>query len=183
MIFEELEIAGVWLITPEPIEDDRGFFARSFCRHEFESHGLATDFVQCNLSYNAKKGTLRGMHRQVPPYEEIKIVSCMRGAIYDVALDVREDSPTFGKWVAVELSEKNHRMLYISKGMAHGFQTLSDDTLVYYQMGEFYKPGTESGIRYDDSRFGIRWPIHKKIMSDKDIGYKPFVMGREYGKQ
>ncbi len=175
MIFEELEIAGVWLITPEPIEDDRGFFARSFCRHEFESHGLATDFVQCNLSYNAKKGTLRGMHRQVPPYEEIKIVSCMRGAIYDVVLDVRKDSPTFGKWVAAELSEKNHRMLYISKGMAHGFQTLLDDTLVYYQMGEFYKPGAESGIRYDDSKFGIQWPIEKKIMSDKDMGYKEYL--------
>ena len=168
MIFKELEIPGVFLITMEPFEDERGYFSRTFCQREFSDHGLVGDFVQCNVSYNLKRGTLRGMHWQLDPYAETKLVSCLRGSIYDVALDVREDSPTYGQWVAAELSEKNHQMLYIPKGLAHGFQSLEDDTLVYYHMDEFYMPDYAQAIRYDDPRFSIRWPIEDKILSEKD---------------
>lgn len=172
MIFEELSIAGVYRISLEKHEDNRGFFARTFCKKEFAAHNLVTDFVQCNLSYNRIKGTLRGMHFQTPPYEEIKIVSCMHGTVYDVVLDIRENSETYGKWLSQELSEDNNIMLYIPKGLAHGFQTLTDEALVYYQMSSFYSPNAASGIRFDDKRFNIIWPIENKIMSEKDREYK-----------
>ena len=168
MIFKELSISGVYLISLEKYEDERGFFARSFCQKEFLEHGLCTEFVQCNLSYNKKKGTLRGMHYQIPPYEEVKVVSCIQGAIYDVALDIRKNSETYGTWVAAELSAKNHQMLYIPAGLAHGFQSLQDDSVVYYQMGAFYQSRASAGLRYDDDRFKIHWPIVNKIISEKD---------------
>lgn len=168
MIFQELEIAGVYLITPVKNEDERGFFARTFCEREFREIGLCTSFVQCNLSYNTKKGTLRGMHYQAAPYEEVKIVSCPKGAVYDVALDIRSNSPTFGKWISRELNEDNHEMLYLPKGIAHGFQTLEDDTLVYYQIGAYYEPKAARGIRYDDPRYAIQWPFEEKILSNRD---------------
>lgn len=168
MKFTETRLLGVFLISIEPHEDERGFFARAFCKKEFEAMRLCTEYVQCNLSFNKKRGTLRGMHFQKHPYEEVKVVSCMKGAIYDVVLDIREDSPTQGEWIAAELTEENHQMLYIPKGLAHGFQTLADDSLVYYQMGQFYTPGAGSGIRYDDEHYGIRWPVEQKIMSEQD---------------
>ncbi len=171
MKFQELDIPGVYLITPERHDDERGFFARSFCKKEFQAAGLLDTFVQCNLSYNVRKGTLRGMHYQLSPHEEVKVVSCPRGAIYDVALDIRKDSSTYGKWVAYELNADNNAMLYLPKGIAHGFQTLLDDTLVYYQMGEYYAPGAGRGIRYDDPRFQISWPVAEKILSEKDRSY------------
>ncbi|WP_019552557.1 dTDP-4-dehydrorhamnose 3,5-epimerase [Propionispira raffinosivorans] len=171
MIFKELAIPGVYLISIEKHEDERGFFARSFCQKEFAEYGLCTEFLQCNLSYNKKKGTLRGMHYQIPPYEEVKVVSCLQGAIYDVALDVRKNSKTYGKWVAAELSAENHQMLYIPAGVAHGFQSLRDDSIVYYQMGSFYQPDSGEGIGYNDERFNIQWPILDKIISKKDQSY------------
>lgn len=172
MLFKELEIAGVYLISPEKHEDARGFFARVYCEREFEEHGLHTSFVQENISYNRCRGTLRGMHYQKIPYGEVKIVSCLRGAIYDVVLDIREKSPTYGKWIAERLTGKNNAMLYIPEGLAHGFQTLDDDTLVHYQMGEFYAPEAAAGIRFDDERFCIEWPIEEKIMSERDLSYR-----------
>lgn len=168
MKFSETKLPGVFLISIEPHEDERGFFARAFCKKEFGDMGLCTDFVQCDLSFNRNRGTLRGMHFQKHPYEEVKVVSCMKGAIYDVVLDIRKDSATYGEWVAAELTEENHQMFYIPKGLAHGFQALTDDSLVYYQMGQFYTPSSGSGVRYDDPRFEIRWPVEQKIVSEKD---------------
>lgn len=175
MIFTETKLKGAYIIETEGREDERGFFARTFCRKEFESHGLNPDLVQCNISYNKKKGTLRGMHYQIAPHEEAKLVSCIRGTIYDVIIDMRPDSPTCGQWIAVELTAyrltAQFRMLYVPEGFAHGFQTLEDDTLVFYQMSEFYHPESARGIRWDDPKFAIQWPIQDKIISDKDKSY------------
>lgn len=177
MIFTETKLKGAYITEPERIEDERGFFARTFCRKEFESHGLNPDLVQCNISYNKKKGTLRGMHYQIAPHEEAKLVSCIRGAIYDVIIDVRPDSPTYCQWIALKLAAhcSSHsapfKMLYIPEGFAHGFQTLEDDTLVFYQMSEFYHPQSSRCIRWDDPMFAIQWPIYDKIISDKDRSY------------
>ena len=171
MIFQELSIAGVFLISLEKHEDERGFFARSFCKEEFAANGLWTDFVQCNLSYNKKKGTLRGMHYQKPPHEETKVVTCIQGAVYDVVLDIRKDSANYGTWLAIELSAGNRDMLYLPAGVAHGFQTLCDQTTLYYQMGNFYEPNAAEGIRFDDERFHIVWPLPQKIMSLKDKAF------------
>lgn len=169
MIFTETKIKGVYIIEPELLTDERGFFARSFCKEEFEKHGLDTAIVQCNISYNKKKGTLRGMHYQAPPYEEAKIVNCTKGAIYDVVLDLRKDSKTYCQWVAVELTDENFKMVYIPKGCAHGFQTLKDDTMVYYQMTEFFHLECASGVRWDDTKLKILWPdTQMKIISDND---------------
>lgn len=169
MKFKELSIQGVYLISLEKYEDNRGFFARSYCEQEFKAYGLHTYFPQQNLSYNLKKGTLRGMHYQKAPHEEVKVVSCLKGSVFDVVLDIRENSPTYGKWVGEVLSGENYNMLYIPKGLAHGFQTLEDDTLVHYQMGNFYAPEAAAGIRYDNARFNIKWPIEEKIISEKDL--------------
>jgi dTDP-4-dehydrorhamnose 3,5-epimerase len=172
MIFTETRIKGVYLIEPELLADERGFFARSFCKEEFRSHGLETDIVQCNISYNKKKGTLRGMHYQVPPFEEAKIVSCTKGSIYDVIVDLRRDSSTYCQWVATELSDNNFKMMYIPTGCAHGFQTLEDDVIVNYQMTEIYHPECARGVRWDDPIFKIEWPIIQKIIiSEKDRNY------------
>jgi len=171
MIFTETDIPGCLIIDIEPAFDERGFFARTFCKKEFAAHGLETEFVQCSISYNKKKGTLRGMHYQVAPHEEVKIVSCLRGAIYDVAIDLRPDSHAFMRWVAVELTEQNHRSLYIPKGCAHGFQTLGNDSTVSYRISQFYHPESARGMRWDDPVFGFEWPLSPEVISKKDMDY------------
>lgn len=174
MIFTETELKGAFLIDLEPRYDHRGFFARTFCADEFEAHGLKSTIAQCNLSYNQKKGTLRGMHYQIPPVSETKVVSCIRGAIYDVIIDLRPDSPTYQRHIAVELTAENRRALYIPEMFAHGFQTLTDDTEVLYQMGEFYTPGYDRGIRYDDPAFGIDWRLPVTTISERDLAWSAF---------
>lgn len=178
MIFTETEIQGVYVVEPEPHMDERGFFARSFCKEEFREKGLETEIVQCNISYNKKSGTLRGMHYQAPPFEEAKIVSCVRGSIYDVIVDLRRDSSSYCRWFATELTEHNFKMVYIPKGCAHGFQTLEDNCMVYYQMTEFFHPECARGVRWDDPQFAIEWPdTQKGTLSDRDRKYKPMFDG------
>lgn len=168
MIFRETKLQGAFIIEPELLEDERGFFARTFCRKEFEMNGLNPFQAQSSISYNMKKGTLRGLHYQQPPYAEVKVVCCTMGAIYDVILDIRPESPTFKRWAPFELSAENHHLLYIPEGFAHGFQTLQDHTEVYYQMSEFYHPEAAKGIRWNDPTFDITWPIEVFIISEKD---------------
>lgn len=175
MIFKEIKLKGAYLIDLECSEDERGYFARTFCRKEFEEHGLNFSVAQCNNSYNRKKGTLRGMHYQVAPYGEAKLVICVAGSIFDVIIDLRADSATHRQWVAVELSGHGRRsMLYIPEGFAHGFQTLEDHSEVFYQMSEFYAPQSARGIRWDDPAFGIRWPEAPRILSERDKTYPDF---------
>jgi dTDP-4-dehydrorhamnose 3,5-epimerase len=172
MKFKETRLKGAYVIKPERQADERGFFARTFCQKEFEKQGLNPKIVQCNVSYNKKKGTLRGMHYQAAPYEEAKVVSCSKGTIYDVIIDLRHDSPTYCRWFAVELSAANYKMLYVPQGFAHGFQTLEDDTVVNYMMTEFYHPECARGVRWDDPAFGIKWPLPNPIMSKNDMNYQ-----------
>lgn len=174
MIFQEAKLKGAYIIEPERLEDERGFFARTFCQKEFEKQGLNFRIVQSSISFNKKNATLRGMHYQAAPYEEVKIVSCVRGAMYDVIIDLRPHSSTYLQWLAVELSGLNHKMLYIPKGFAHGFQTLADDTVVLYQMSEFYHPESAHGVRWNDPTFGIKWPLSNSVISEKDMNYKDF---------
>jgi len=176
MIFSETKIKGAFIIEPELLIDERGFFARSFCKEEFDNHGLDSSIVQCNISCNNKKGTLRGMHYQIPPHEEVKIVSCTEGAIYDVVLDLRKESKTYCHWIAVELTEDNVKMLYIPKGCAHGFQTLKDQTMVFYQMTNFFHPESARGVRWNDPVFGIQWPAGRKIISKKDKQFSEYCL-------
>jgi dTDP-4-dehydrorhamnose 3,5-epimerase len=177
MIFTETKLKGAYVIELDRIEDNRGFFGRSYCQKEFREHGLNPNLVQCNISFNYKKGTLRGMHYQTKPYEEAKLVRCTMGAIYDVIIDLRPESPTFKQWVAVELTAENRKMLYIPEGMAHGFQTLVDSTEVFYQMSEFYHSESASGVRWDDPIFGIIWPETSSIIiSQKDQSYPNFTL-------
>ena len=175
MIFKETKLKGACVIDLEKIEDERGFFARSWCQKEFDEHGFNPLIVQCNISYNKKKGTLRGMHYQAAPYEEAKIVSCISGAIYDVIIDLRRDSATYCQWFAVELSSDNYRMLYVPVGLAHGFQSLEDNTVVFYQMSEFYHPECARGVRWNDPVFGIEWPAKDPIISAKDRQFPDFI--------
>jgi len=168
MIFEETKLKGAFIIEPERLEDERGFFARTFCQKEFENRGLNPKVAQCNISFNKQKGTLRGMHYQAAPYEEAKLVRCTKGAIYDVIIDLRPCSHTFKKWLAVNLTAENCRMLYIPEGFAHGFQTIETNTEVFYQMSEFYHPESARGIRWNDPVFGIEWRIENPIISTKD---------------
>lgn len=175
MIFTETKLKGAFIIEPERLNDERGFFARTFCQNEFEDHGIRMEIAQCNISFNKKKGTLRGMHYQAPPHEEGKLVSCTKGAIYDVILDLRPRSITFKKWIDIELSRENRKMLYIPAEFAHGFQTLEDETEVFYMISEFYHPECAKGIRWDDPVFGIKWPIDLKIINAKDQSYKMFI--------
>ncbi len=174
MIFAETNLKGAFLVEPEKIDDERGFFARTFCQEEFKAHGLNPRFVQCNISFSKKRGTLRGMHYQLPPQAEAKLVRCARGSIYDVIIDLRSDSSTFKQWIAVELTAEDRRMLYIPGMFAHGLMTLEDDTEVFYQMSQFYKPESAQGIRWDDPSFGIKWPQPPTIMSKKDRAYPDF---------
>jgi dTDP-4-dehydrorhamnose 3,5-epimerase len=174
MIFTETPLPGAYVIDLEPREDDRGFFARAFCRNELEAHGLKSSIAQANMSYNHKKGTLRGMHYQRPPHAEVKMVRCIAGAVWDAIIDIRKQSPTYLKWHAVELSAANRRMLYVPEGFAHGFQSLIDHSEVLYLVTEFYSPGHEVGIRWNDPRFGIEWPIPDPILSPKDAVHPDF---------
>lgn len=175
MIFTETKLKGAYIIDIEPVEDERGFFARSWCRKEFIELGLNPSQVQCNISYNKRKGTLRGMHYQAAPHQEAKVVRCTKGIIYDVIVDLRANSETFRQWTGVELSMENRRMLYVPEEFAHGFLTLEDDTEVYYQMSEFYFPECARGIRWDDPLFGILWPVKDPIISDKDMAFSPVI--------
>lgn len=179
MIFTETKLNGAYTIEMEKLGDSRGFFARAWCTKEFEAHGLSTWLVQANVSYNKKKKTLRGMHYQVAPYEETKLARCTRGAIYDVIIDLRRESPTYKQWIGVELTSKNYKMLYVPKNFAHGFQTLVDDTEVTYQVSQFYAPGCEQGIRYNDPAFGIEWPLEVQVISDKDASWPDYLPRRE----
>jgi dTDP-4-dehydrorhamnose 3,5-epimerase len=181
MIFTETPLPGAFVIEPEPVRDSRGFFARVFCRKVFTDRGLVGDFVQVNNSLAVHRGTLRGLHYQLPPSAEVKLVRCVRGSLHDVILDLREDSPSFGKHFAVELSAENRRMLYVPKGFAHGFITLEDDTEALYFVDAFYDPARERGIRFDDPRFGIRWPLEPVVISDKDRGQRDFDPAHDLG--
>jgi dTDP-4-dehydrorhamnose 3,5-epimerase len=171
MQFLETPLRGAYVIELEKHEDERGFFARSWCAEEFSSQGLATRLVQCNVSFNKKKGTLRGLHYQLPPHAETKLVRCTRGALYDVIVDLRKESPTFLKWFGVELSAENYRMLYIPQRFSHGFQTLEDGTEIFYQMSEFYAPEAARGIRWNDPGLGVAWPAADRTISQKDREY------------
>jgi len=174
MMFTEMKVKGAYLIEPQRLEDERGFFARTWCRQEFEAHGLNSRVAQCNISFNPKKGTLRGMHYQIKPYEETKLVRCTTGAIYDVVIDVRPESPSFRQHVGVMLTSGNRHMLYIPEGCAHGFITLEDNTEVSYQISEFYAPDHARGYRWNDPAFGIEWPMEVRVISDRDRNYPDF---------
>jgi len=174
MIFTETALKGVWRVTPQPTEDHRGFFARTWCEREFTAQGLPDRWAQCSISFNRWRGTLRGLHYQRPPHEETKLVRCTMGAIYDVVLDLRRDSPTFRKYVAVELSASNREMLYIPHGCAHGFQTLVNDTEIFYQISAVYAPDHAAGVRWDDPAVGIWWPCPDPIVSERDRSYPSF---------
>jgi dTDP-4-dehydrorhamnose 3,5-epimerase len=168
-------LPGAFRIELERREDDRGFFARSWCVREAEEHGLNPRVVQCNVSVNLQRGTLRGMHFQTAPHQEAKLVRCTRGAIVDVIVDLRPDSPTYKRWERFELTARNGAAVYVPEGMAHGFQTLEADTEVLYQMSEFYSEGHASGVRWDDPAFGIEWPIADPILSPRDATYPDFA--------
>lgn len=175
MIFTASIIHGAFFIDLEPREDHRGFFARSWCQKEFEEHGLNPGAVQINVGFSGVKGTVRGMHYQAAPYEEVKVARCTMGAIYDVIIDLRGSSPTLKQWLAVELTAENRKMLYIPEGFAHGFQTLAVDAEVLYQMSEFYQAEAARGIRWDDPTFRIVWPESaKRIISQKDLSYPDY---------
>jgi dTDP-4-dehydrorhamnose 3,5-epimerase len=174
MKFCESKIPGVFEVHLAPSCDDRGFFARSWCQREFEQRGLNPRIVQCNISFNERKGTLRGMHYQDQPYPETKIVRCTRGSIYDVVVDLRPQSRTFKEWVEVVLTAENRHMVYVPEGCAHGFLTLEDKTEVFYQMSEFYHPDRSRGVRWDDSAFAIEWPTAVEVISDRDRTYPNF---------
>lgn len=171
MIFIETKLPGVFLIEPQLQRDERGFFARTWCQHEFKAHGLNPRLVQCNISFNPKRATLRGLHYQIAPHAEAKVVRCTMGAIYDAVIDLRPESPTFKQWLAVKLSAENRRMLYIPEGLAHGFETLMDATEVFYQMSEIYHPECARGVRWNDQVFEIDWPLPVSVISEKDNSY------------
>jgi dTDP-4-dehydrorhamnose 3,5-epimerase len=175
MKFVETLLPGAFVLEPEPAGDGRGFFARNFCAHEFAERGLNPSIAQCSVSFNHRRGTLRGMHYQSAPFEEAKLVRCTAGAIHDVILDLRPFSPSFRNWIAVELSAANRRMVYIPAGMAHGFQTLEDASEVFYQISKPYSAEHASGVRWDDPAFAIRWPLRDPILSERDRNYPDFA--------
>jgi dTDP-4-dehydrorhamnose 3,5-epimerase len=172
MIFTETKLKGAFIIDIERRQDSRGFFARAFCQNEFKAHGLKPIIAQANVAFNHKKGTLRGMHFQYPPAAETKLVRCTRGAIIDIIVDLRPESPTYLEHIEVELTEDNHRGLYVPERFAHGYQVLQDKTETSYQVGEFYTPNAESGLFYRDPRLGLRWPLPVSVISDKDRDWK-----------
>ncbi len=174
MVFKETPLIGAFVVDLEEHRDDRGSFARAFCRREFEEHGLDGTVVQANLSVNRHAGTVRGMHYQVPPATETKFVRCLRGAIHDVIIDLRPESGTYGQHFGIELSAENRTALYVPRMFAHGFQTLVDDSEVMYLVGEFHAPGAERGVRHDDPAFGIAWPLPVAVISDKDAAWESF---------
>lgn len=174
MIFHETRLQGAFTIEIERFEDHRGSFARTFCRKEFEVHGLEGDFVQANVSVNHAKGTLRGMHYQLPPFDEVRLVRCSRGALYDVMIDLRPDSPTRGQWFATELSQDNGRAVFVPRRFAHGFITLADNTEAVYFISQYFAPQAERGIRHDDPQIAVRWPIPVQHISDKDRSWPDY---------
>jgi dTDP-4-dehydrorhamnose 3,5-epimerase len=178
MKFIETKLKGAFLVEIERLTDDRGFFGRSWCRKEFDDHGLNSRIVQANVSFNRKKGTLRGMHYQIAPFQESKLIRCTRGAIFDVIIDLRSDSPTYKQWTGVELTADNYTMFFVPEDFAHGFQTLADETEITYQVTQFYTPGSERGIRFDDRAFGIQWPLDVTVISDKDRTWPDFEVQR-----
>ena len=171
MIFTETRLKGAFIVDILRLEDERGFFGRSWCRDEFVEHGLNDQLTQCNISFNKKQGTLRGIHYQVAPHEEAKLVRCTMGEIYDVIIDLRPTSPTFTNWIAMELTAENRRSLYVPEGFAHGFQTLTDNAEVFYQMSETHHPESARGIRWNDPMFNVSWPINTIVISEKDNNY------------
>lgn len=177
MIFTETILKNAYVIELEKREDHRGFFARTWDEKEFEKHNLNSNLVQCNVSFSKKCGTLRGMHYQKKPFEESKVIRCVKGKIFDVIIDLRSSSSTFKKWFGVELTEENYKMLYVPEGFAHGFQTLEDNSEIIYQVSEFYTPKSELGIHWNDPAFNITWPIEEKIITDKDNSWKLFDSG------
>jgi dTDP-4-dehydrorhamnose 3,5-epimerase len=172
MIFSETKLRGAFVIDVQPHQDERGFFARAFCQHEFQAHGLNPVIAQANIGFNRRKGTLRGMHFQYPPAAETKLVRCTRGAIVDIIVDLRPESPTYLQHVAVELTADNHRGILVPERFAHGYQALEDNTETTYDVGEFYTPGSEGGLLYDDPALGLEWPLPVSVMSDKDRQWK-----------
>ena len=174
MKFTEMPIAGVILVELEPASDDRGFFARTYCREEFTRHGLDPEIAQCSMAFSAKAGTVRGMHYQRDPHGEVKLIRCTRGAVYDVVVDLRSDSSTFRRWYGVELSADNRRMLYIPRGIAHGYQSLQDGTEISYQMSTPYHPEAAAGVRWDDPAFGVIWPLEVTVIAERDRTYPNF---------
>jgi len=174
MLFFETQLKGAFLIEAEEFVDERGVFARTFCQKEFEAHNLNTRTAQCSISFNKSRGTLRGMHYQIPPYRETKLVRCTMGAIFDVIIDLRPGSPTFAQHFAVILSAQNRKTVYVPEGLAHGFQTLQDKSEVNYQMSEFYSPAHARGVRWDDPVFGIQWPESPRIILERDQNYPDF---------
>jgi dTDP-4-dehydrorhamnose 3,5-epimerase len=185
VIFTRIRLQDAYIIDIEKREDHRGFFARSWCAREFEERGLSSHLVQCNVSFNHQRGTVRGMHYQLPPYEEAKLVRCTRGAIYDVLIDLRPHSLSYLQWFGTELTAANYRMLYVPEGFAHGFETLEDGTEVTYQVSQFYTPRAEHGLRYDDPGFAIQWPMEVQVVSPKDRSWPNYEfteMARSLGQ-
>jgi dTDP-4-dehydrorhamnose 3,5-epimerase len=176
MIFTETNLDGAYVIEIQQLEDARGFFARSWCKNEFEMHGLTSRLMQSNISFSKKKGTLRGMHYQIAPSQESKLVRCTKGAIYDVIIDLRPNSPTYKQWLGTELTAENYKMLYVPEDFAHGFQTLENDTEVVYQVSQFYSPQSERGVRYNDPAFGIKWPVDVQVITDKDNNWADYAV-------
>jgi dTDP-4-dehydrorhamnose 3,5-epimerase len=175
VILTETRLKGAFLIEPERRQDERGFFARTWCRQEFAAIGLEPQWVQCNISFSERRGTLRGMHYQAAPFAEAKLVRCTMGAIYDVIIDLRHDSPTFRQWLAVELTADNRLMLFIPEGLAHGFQTLTHGTEVFYQMSQVYAPDHAHGVRWDDPAFEVSWPAAQRVISERDRSFADFL--------
>ena len=178
MMMSPTIIDGVWLMEIEPHPDERGFFARTWCRQELAAHGLETEIAQESLSYNQSSGTLRGLHFQRTPHEEVKIIRCTRGSVFDVVVDLRADSPTYCKWVGIELSAENRRSVYLPRGMAHGFQTLADNTEIIYLISAFHAPEAAGGARHDDAAFGIAWPLAVSMISERDRNWPDFGSDR-----
>ena len=174
MVITETRLKGAFVIELEPIEDVRGFFARAWSDREFETAGLTARFVETNVSFNNRKGTLRGMHFQAPPHEQVKLVRCTRGAIFDALIDLRPESPTYKQWFAHELTADNRLMLYIPEGFAHGLQTLQDDTRVNYLISKFHVPGAADGARYNDPAFPVKWPLPVTTIAEKDLAWPDF---------
>jgi len=173
MIFTETKLKGAFIIDIEPREDERGFFGRAFCQKEFEAHGLKPVIAQANIGFNRRKGTLRGMHFQYPPAAETKLVRATRGAVLDIIVDLRPESPTYLQHIGVELSADNHRAIYVPERFGHGYQALEDNTETSYQVGEFYTPGAEGGLPYNDPALGLSWPLPVSSISPKDAAYRP----------
>lgn len=182
MLFTQLDLAGAYLIEVEPHRDNRGFFARTFCKRDFLDHGLDATITQCSASFNHRRGTIRGMHYQIAPHEEAKVVRCTAGRVFDVIVDVRPESPTHAQWRGVELTSRNHRMLYIPAGFAHGFQTLEDNSEIFYQMSTEYVPSANRGIRWNDPALAINWPIKGEItISEGDANLPGVYSGGRAG--